>query len=625
MSEKLMKQMPWFKEYGVFGLPKTFQPYPQKPVFWLLDEAARKYKKMGAVQLGLKMFYPQIKDEAERLANALAAMGVEKGDTVATMLPTSIQFIIADYGISKAGAVHIPSSFLESVDLLEHKFATGTPKVLICLDEYLDAVELIKERLIARHRTRVEHVIASKLEDYSANPPASREKIAEVEWLTDVIATHPPIPPQPDFDVDRDLETLLFTSGTTDFPKGCMLTHKNIVANAVQNGLIFGPAASIIKGSGSILLALPFFHVYGHCIMHAMTYLGLLQLLVPDARDTRSMVELIKEHYPVMQIGVPAQFMKLTEEELKGIGMLAISGSTALPPEVQEKFEQKSGGGVMEGYGLSELSPTTHLNQSLFLRMAGGRAQLRLMNKFLRSPGVVPVVSRGGRVLGYKSRGKLIYKVVSLLMSASRKTSLMKKQEKRATIGIPFPDTEVKIIGVDSGKTLSWKEVVKEGKTGEMCLKGPQRMLGYWPETGSGFDEEGYVHTGDVVRVDKNGYFYVVDRTKDMANVSGFKVYTRELDDIIYTHPATGMVAAIGVPDIERPGSERIALFIQLRPEYKGKVSTKDFIEYLKGKVAKYAVPKYVRFVEEMPLTEVQKVDKQLLRENANRILGLPE
>jgi acyl-CoA synthetase (AMP-forming)/AMP-acid ligase II len=625
MSEKPMKQMPWFKEYGVFGLPKTFRPYPQKPVFWLLDEAARKYKKMGAVQLGLKMFYPQIKDEAERLANALIAMGVEKGDTVATILPTSLQFIIADYGISKAGAVHIPASFLESVDLLEHKFATGTPKVLICHDEYLDTVQVIRERLLAKHTAGLEHVIATKLEDYSANPPSSHEKIEKIEWLTDVIATHPATPPKVNFDVDRDLETLLFTGGATDFPKGCMLTHKNIVANAVQNGLILGPIGAIIKGGAAILLALPYFHVYGHCMMHTMTYLGLMQLLVPDARDTHSMVELIKEHYPIMQIGVPTQFMKLTEEKLKGIGMIAISGSAALPPETQEKFEQKSGGGMMEGYGLSELSPVTHLNQSLFLRMSGGRAQLRLMNKLLRSPGVLPVVSRGGRALGYKSRGKLLYKVIPKLMSASRKTRLTKRHEKRATIGIPFPDTEVKIIGAYSGKTLSWNEVIKKGKTGEMCLKGPQRMLGYWPEVGSGFDEEGYVHTGDVVRVDKKGYFYVVGMAKDMANISGFKVYTRELDDIIYAHPATKMAAAIGVPDIERPGSERIALFIQLRPEYKGKVTTKDFIEYLKDKVAKYAVPKYVRFVEEMPLTEVQKVDKHLLKKNANRILGLPE
>ncbi|PIZ27024.1 MAG: AMP-dependent synthetase, partial [Chloroflexi bacterium CG_4_10_14_0_8_um_filter_46_9] len=150
------------------------------------------------------------------------------------------------------------------------------------------------------------------------------------------------------------------------------------------------------------------------------------------------------------------------------------------------------------------------------------------------------------------------------------------------------------------------------------------RMLGYWPNPGSGLDEEGYVHTGDVVRVDDRGYFYIVDRTKDMANISGYKVYTRELDDLLYTHPATEMAAAVGVPDHERPGSERVAIFIQLRPEYRGKVKEEKFIEYLREKVAKYAVPKYVRFLDNMPLTEVQKVNKKYLRENAKELLGLP-
>ena len=617
-----IKEKPWLDEYQVFGISRTLKPYPEKPVFWLLDEAARKYKKMGVVQLGLEMRYPEVKDKAERLANALASMGVEKDDRVATMLPTSIQFVIADYGISKAGAVHIPSSFLESIDILEHKFTQGTPKVLICLKEHLDIVAQLKERLTAKHQVKVEHIIVSQVEDYSANPPSSHEMIESVEWLTEVIASHPPIPPEVNFDADYDLETLLFTGGTTGLPKGCMLTHKNILANAIQNGHILGPTGTMTTGSIAVLLGLPFFHVYGHCIMHTMTYMGMMQLLVPDPRDTKSMVELIKKHYPAMQIGVPTQFMKLAEEELKGVGILGLSGSAALPPEAQERFEKKSSGGTMEGYGLSELSPVTHLNQSLFLRLFGGRGLTKLSNKFL---GVLaPLLSRLLRVGGYKTAGKLMWKLISLLMSFSRKSTSARRREKRATIGIPFPDTEVKICDVDTDMTLPLDEVVKEGKTGEMCLSGPQRMLGYWPNPGSGLDKEGYVHTGDVVRVDDRGYFYIVDRTKDMANISGYKVYTRELDDILYTHPATEMAAAVGIPDPERPGSERVAIFIQLRPEYRGKVKEGEFIEYLREKVAKYAIPKYVRFLDTMPLTEVQKVNKKYLRENAEELLGLP-
>jgi acyl-CoA synthetase (AMP-forming)/AMP-acid ligase II len=148
-----------------------------------------------------------------------------------------------------------------------------------------------------------------------------------------------------------------------------------------------------------------------------------------------------------------------------------------------------------------------------------------------------------------------------------------------------------------------------------MLLSGPQRMLGYWPEPGRGLDDEGFVHTGDVVKMDENGYFSIVDRTKDMAIVSGYKVYTREVDDILYDHPATEVAATIGVPDPEREGSERIKVFVQVRDEYKGKVSEDDYIAYLREKVAKYAVPKKVTFLDEMPLTEVFKVNKKLLRE----------
>lgn len=171
------------------------------------------------------------------------------------------------------------------------------------------------------------------------------------------------------------------------------------------------------------------------------------------------------------------------------------------------------------------------------------------------------------------------------------------------------------MIDVDTGKELSWEEMINEGKVGEMLLKGPQRMIGYWPEEGKGFDEEGYIHTGDVVKVDERGYFYIVDRTKDMIIVSGYKVYSRELDDMLYDHPAVAMAATIGVPDPDRPGSERVKVFIQPKPDYKDKVSEQEIISYLQQKVAKYAVPKQVIFLDEMPLTEVQKVNKKYLRE----------
>ncbi len=603
-------EKPWFAEFKVLGIPQSLEPYPLIPTHALLDQAAEKHKKMGFVQLGYEMNYPKAKENAERLANALSEMGVMKGDRVATLLPTSIQFVLADTAISKAGAVHVPSSFLEPPENMEHKFKESAPKVLFAMDEYLDVVEALKKKV------RIEHVIVSRIEDFSDKPPEHKPALSEgMYWLTDLLDKYPPQAPQVEFRPECDVETLLFTGGTTGLPKGCMLTHYNIVSNALMNSHVLGISSQVLAGNISVLLGLPFFHSYGHCLMHTMVYLQNKILLVPDARDTKSMVSMIKEHHPVLHIGVPTQFMKMAEEELEGVGILAISGSAALPPETQEKFEKTGAGALMEGYGLSELSPVTHMNASAMVRLFGGRSQVALSSKLLGLPGVVPATRSMLGLLGYKNVGKTFGKAIPFLSKFSGKRPKLRGEEKRATIGIPAPDTEVKVMDVDTGKELSWEEMINEGKVGEMLLKGPQRMIGYWPEEGKGFDEEGYIHTGDVVKVDERGYFYIVDRTKDMIIVSGYKVYSRELDDMLYDHPAVAMAATIGVPDPDRPGSERVKVFIQPKPDYKDKVSEQEIISYLQQKVAKYAVPKQVIFLDEMPLTEVQKVNKKYLRE----------
>jgi len=200
--------------------------------------------------------------------------------------------------------------------------------------------------------------------------------------------------------------------------------------------------------------------------------------------------------------------------------------------------------------------------------------------------------------------------ILPLMMRTATQPEV-KKEEKKGSIGIPFVDTEIKVVN-ESGSELTYEELL-DGKTGEMMINGPQRMLGYWPDA-SGLGEGGYVTTGDIVKMDKNGYFYVVDRIKDMINVSGFKVYSREIDDILYTHPAVELAATIGCDDPERPGSERVKVFIQLRTEYKGRVTPEEIRGFLKDKVAKYAQPESVEFVDEIPVTGVGKVDKKELR-----------
>ena len=599
---------PWFKEYKICGIPQTLEPYPEEPTHFFLDRVARDYPRMGCMQLGLEISYPEVKEHADKLANALASMGVEKGDRVATLLPTSVQFVVADAGISKAGAVHVPCSFLEAKDTLAHKFKESSPNALICLDEHLPVAEYLRDYMGAKN------VVVTKLDDYSSKP-SLHKKAPGALWLTEIIDQAKLVPPGIVFDPAHDLETLLFTGGTTGLPKGCMLTHRNIVANSIQNRAMLGPIAGVFEGNMSVLMGLPFFHSYGHCLMHTMIYSCSTLLLAVDPRDARSMVDMIRDYHPVMQVGVPTQFMKMLEEDLKEAKVIALSGSAALPPNVQDKFEKSSGGFISEGYGLSEMSPVTHLNVSVNIRVFGGRKMTRFMNLALFNRFGVAVLRAQARIIGYKRFGNIFTSIVAWMAKRSRKSDKLKDVERRANIGIPLPDTEAKVVEVDSGKTLSFGELVREGKMGEMLLKGPQSMLGYWPEAGKGLDAEGFVHTGDVVKMDANGYFSIVDRTKDMIIVSGYKVYTREIDDILHEHPATDMAATIGVPDPERPGSERVLVFVQIKRDYRGKVSEQEYVEFLSGKVARYAVPRSVTFLDEMPLTEVFKVNKRVLRE----------
>ena len=604
-----LKEKPWFGEYHLCRMAATLAPYPQIPVYHFLETAARDCADSGVVQSGFELSYPQIRDQAFRLATALAALGIKKGDRVATILPTSIQFILADYAISRAGAVHIPSSFLEPESVLLHKFQEGAPQVLICMVEDL-GVSVESAKSLA-HKSGIPNMILTRRDDYSHTPPEPKE-IANVLWLRDLIAKSPASPPELDLDPDRDLETLLFTGGTTGLPKGCMLTHKNIVANAMQSKATFGPLADLLGEKFSVLIGIPFYHAYGHIIMHTITHIGATQLLVMDPRDTRSLIQMIKEYFPILQFGVPTQYMKMLKEELKGVNILGVSGSAALPPEIQEQFEKKSGGGVLEGYGLSECAPNTHLNPSLVIRLTGGRDKAWIHKQLDKLyPFLVKVMTRVRKHVDAKTMGKVFARILPLMMRQAAKPE-RKKDEKKGSIGIPFVDTEIKVVD-EAGKELTYEELL-EGKSGEMLLNGPQRMLGYWPQPGSGLEPDGYVRTGDVVRMDPHGYFYVVDRIKDMINVTGLKVYSREIDDLLYTHPAVELAATIGVPDPERKGSERVKIFIQLKSEFQGRLTPEQMFTFLQDKVPKYAQPSGIEFLPELPVTGVGKVDKKSLR-----------
>jgi len=593
---------PWIKTYNEFGIPKTCCPYPELPVNAMLEKTSKQYPTNGLIQFNNKITYPQVNDHANRMANFFLSMGLKKGNRVATILPTSVQFVIADYAISKAGLVHIPCNSLESKDHLVHKFEEGKPEILICTDD------LLQTGISLLNQTSIKSIVITNLYDYSLTQQNIHvDENNCTKWI-DVTRQYSPHLPDIEINVDSELETLLFTGGTTGLAKGCMLTHRNIYANCIQSLAALGSLTKIFDGAITVLLALPFSHSYGHIAMHTCTLAGYNQVLIPDPRDTKAMVSMIQTFKPLLQIGVPTQYMNLVKTELTDMGMLCLSGSAPLSSNTKEKFEQVAGGMIMDAYGLSEMSPGTHLNPNAFLRLIGGKFQIQLGQMLVGHQFSIWALNKMIRIFDPKNIGDIGNKLIVLLMKWHKK----KKTKSKASIGIPFPDTIIKVIDTETMMPLTWEEL-KTGKRGEMCLKGPQRMIGYWPILGSGLDREGYVHTGDIVEMDEHGFFSIVDRIKDMIVVSGYKVYSQEIDDILHDHPAIERAATVGVPDPSRQGSEIVCVFIKCHSSEKKRCSQDDIHTYLQSRIAKYAMPKIIKFVDEIPLTEVQKVDKKLL------------
>jgi long-chain acyl-CoA synthetase len=548
---------PWFREYREFGIPESLRPYPDTPVHEIIEEAATDYPDAGFVQRGRTVTYPELHDHVERLATALRERGVEKGTRVATVLPTSIQFIVTEHAITRAGGVHIPNDFLDAESDLKYRLEQGNPQVLVGNAEHSELLYDLYDEL------DIEHLLITEIDDYSTDPP-THDVAPNAEWLVNVIEDTQPNPPDVEFDVESDVHTILFTGGTTGRPKGCLLSHRNVLANARQGVASMSQLAAMLRGSESALLALPIYHAYGYSVTHSLLDLPVTVLLAPDPRDTKAMVDLIDEQGPVLLFGVPTQFMDIVDEELD-TSVVGISGSAPLASETKESFERSSTG-VSQGYGLSEMSPITH----------------------------------------FDIRG--VYEM--MLGNAPDDDGL-----DQPTIGVPVPDTEVKLVDIDSGEEIPMARAIEDGLEGEMYLNGPQRMLGYLDAETSPFDDDGFVPTGDVVRVDEQGRFYVVDRVKDMINVSGLKVYSEEVDEILFGHEGVRRPATVGVPDPDRPGSELVKVYVEPDPTYDGDLTADDIREYLADEVPRHARPESVEFVEEIPLTAIGKTDKKQLRE----------
>jgi long-chain acyl-CoA synthetase len=557
MSEDPYSTKPWLKNYDP-EVPSSID-YPKINIYEFLDNSANDFGSRTAIWfMKNKISYKKLKELSERLATALVDLGVKKGDVVALLIPNFPQFIISYYGILKAGAIVTAVSVLNTEHELAYQLNDSGAEIIIAWDNQIEKIQKIKDK------TRLRHVIITNVFDYSPMAPRNPPEISGTKQFLNLLANTKPNPPKFKSDVN-DIACLQYTGGTTGLPKGAMLTHRNIVSNCVAVGIWGGD--EFRRGKETILTNLPLFHIYGQTVcMNLHIYMGSTIALNPDARDQKSLFEVIKQTSPTMFPGVPTMYMRLLERDdledyAKDIRSIRVcnTGAAAMPPEVLKEFEERTGGIILEGYGMTEASPVVTTNPFI-----------------------------GERKIG--------------------------------SIGMPIPDTIVRIVDIDD-----YTKILPLGESGELFVNGPQVMKGYWnkPEATADQIKDGWLLTGDIGKMDEDGYFYIVDRKKDMINVSGFKVYPRELEDCLFEHEAVENAAVIGVPDPNLPGSERVKAYIVLKDGYQESEETEAEIkEFCREAVAPYKVPKFIEFRKELPETLVGKVLRKDLKDIEARRRG---
>ncbi|HIH39971.1 MAG TPA: long-chain fatty acid--CoA ligase [Halobacteria archaeon] len=623
MKIKYLKK-PWLRLYDFMSLPETFEPYPVKAYAeYHLDEPAERWPdNLALVQFDYEMTYKELKDHVDRFATALADLGVKKGDVVATVLPTSIQYVISDFAITEIGAIHLPSSIIDSVDGLANKFKMTECQNVICCHTNVNEGDIISKIRKVAELTPIKNIIITKKEDYSLTEPDHDDK--DILWFTDLIEKYPPNPPKVDIDPKRDIAIISYTGGATGIPKGVMLSHYGLVAHTVSffGSILPEPIINLCDGLLRILMPLPQYHTYGH----GMTVIGLRHgygiLLLTDPRDSKEFVRLAKRYHPTICFGAPVQYMKvLKEDDATDLGLIAISGSMPLSPMVHMQFEEKTGSIMMEAYGLAEFAPGTHVPSliSVLTPIFGSEEQtgeiFQLLNNFFKTTEIFQQVKNILNLISPEELGLLLNKIILFISRNTLTTLNGRKKEIMGTIGIPCVDVDVKITDVLTGEEIPIDVVVKEEMFGEMCLRAPWQMLGYWPDIGSGIDEAGFIRTGDVVNIDEWGRMFIIDKVKDMINVSGYKVYPREIDDLLYEYPGIDEVATIGYPDPARPGSDLIKVIIVPEEGYKDRIKDEEILDYLRKKLPPYAVPRQIDFRDSLPKTSTGKILKKQLKE----------
>ena len=561
MEEKSARK-PWLRFYDE-GVPETID-YPAIRLDQLLADSATAYPlqraivfggRVGSRTLDAAMSYRQLDDAVNRFAASLQRMGVRQGDRVAIVMPNCPQFIITFYGILRAGGIAVPCNFLYSASELEHQLADAGARVVVVLSPYYQKVHSIRAAASLRH------VIVTNIKEYfpsllrflftlaKEKQGGHRVELASSDdfWFSSLLADSSRAPGETQI-APQHTACLLYTGGTTGVPKGAQLTHHNLVSNAVA-GLAW---SQLQQGQDITIGALPLFHSYGMTSVMNMAVAGALTMvLIPDPRDILHIMGSISKHRATFYPAVPTMYVAINNHpQVKDFDLTSIraclSGAAPLPAEVQVKFQDLTGCILVEAFGLTETSPATHVN---------------------------PL---GRNRIGY--------------------------------IGIPWPDTDARIVDVDTGE-----QELPTGEIGELIIQGPQVMKGYWKqptETANVLREHPqlgpdlWLHTGDIARVDEEGYFQIVDRKKDMIICGGFNVYPRDVEEVLFKHPAVKEAAVIGSPDEYR--GETVQAFVVLADD--SSATEKELIAFCREHLASYKVPSSIEFRSDLPKSTVGKV-----------------
>ncbi len=547
---------PWLKFYDE-GVPHTLE-YPPITVPEFLRDSARHFpSQVATVFLGARLTYRQLEAQVNRLAGQLHTLGVGKGERVAIMLPNCPQAVIAYYATLSLGAIAVLTNPLYVERELEHQWGEAGVETVFVLDLLWPRIEALRRKL------PLKRIILTGVQDYLPFPknllfPFKARR--EGNWVDvpfgdgifpfkRLVRGQASALPPVNLSPD-DLACLQYTGGTTGLPKGAMLTHRNLVASVTQirTFLLQGHQ----DAEDRAVAVLPFFHVYGmNGVMNLGIHLAATLILLPRL-DIKMLVDAIRSERPTFFLGVPSLYVAVNSYlGIDQVDLTSIkacfSGGAPLPVDVIETFEARTGARIAEAYGLTEAASVTHVNPRNGLRKYG-------------------------------------------------------------SIGVPIVGTDARIVDIETGSRQ-----LPVGEAGELLVKGPQVMVGYWrrSEETAQILTDGWLHTGDIARMDEDGYFYIVDRKKDLILTAGFNVYPREVEEVLYQHPKVLEAAVIGLPDKVR--GEKVTAYVVLKP---GETATAAEIRaFCRGRLAHYKEPRAVYFRDELPKSMVGKVLRRVLQQ----------